>query len=352
MVRRRRLACAIGLLVLWATGFAEPAGAQTFWQESALVAAGFAHQRLWIVSDQGALSSIAEGETAWRVEPLQDAVTQLCVAGRHLTILVGGRRTDSTEWSLLQMTDSGWIAAGTIDRDNDFPVAMACDARHVALLTTRRLIDLAPGGEVSVALAGKIPPGVVTSSYDTPDALLIGIDAGEWGGGLHRIERTTGKVTVIELNATGKLCGGPLNSACDPVNGIAPAPWDTDCVVAAVGLTHLQQHGSIVEVCPTRIRRLYYAPLRSGVAQEPGEDSFASVAFFGLVSTGGALWASAEDGLYRIREGGATAIIPLPRFEKIGGVRVSFAVPDLILVEADANRRMTGTERVPLMVPR
>jgi len=31
-------------------------------------------------------------------------------------------------------------------------------------------------------------------------------------------------VSAIERNTSGELCGGPLNTECDPVNGIAAEP--------------------------------------------------------------------------------------------------------------------------------
>lgn len=78
---------------------------------------------------------------------------------------------------------------------------------------------------------------------------------GRWAA---KYRRRTGKVTVIEKNSTGDLCGGPLNASCDPVNGIADEPWRPDCVAIAIGLVHFSPHGRIVEVCRDEVRRVYF----------------------------------------------------------------------------------------------
>lgn len=57
----------------------------------------------------------------------------------------------------------------------------------------------------------------------TPKHVFVGYNAGEFGGGLQRIDRTTGIVSNID-DIDGDLCGGNLNPACDPVNGLATIP--------------------------------------------------------------------------------------------------------------------------------
>jgi hypothetical protein len=100
----------------------------------------------------------------------------------------------------------------------------------------------------------------------------------------------TGAVKVSERNATGKLCGGPLNTDCDPVHAIVTEPWKPSCVVAAIGLIHIEPHGRLVEVCGDRVRRLLFRPYgeRStrGIGLTSGIDEPRStVAFFGIPST-------------------------------------------------------------------
>jgi len=117
---------------------------------------------------------------------------------------------------------------------------MDCATDRVTLLTTRRLVSLDGDRQSAVTLSKELSGGLISSTYGTSDKLFVGFSAGEWGGGLHRIDRRSGNVTQVERNTAGGLCGGPLNSACDPVNGITAVPWNPDCIVAAVGLVHFE----------------------------------------------------------------------------------------------------------------
>jgi hypothetical protein len=197
--------------------------------------------------------------------------------------------------------------------------------------------------------------GTITSVDVEKDQVYVGVDAGEWGGGLQRIDRRTGKVTVVERNVTGELCGGPLNPACDPVNGIAAEPWRPACVAAAVGLVHFAPHGRIVEVCGAEVNRIYFKPYGSrspGSDRGRGDEPHETVAFFGLVRSGDELWASGIDGLYRLRGGTVVDITPLPKFRTIGGVGVSFDIPHVVLVVTMINRRHSISGGAPMLVPR
>jgi hypothetical protein len=43
---------------------------------------------------------------------------------------------------------------------------------------------------------------------------------------------------------------------------------------------------------------------------------------------------------------------PLPRFDKVGGFNVSFAVPGLVVVRTDINARYSVSGSTPLIVAR
>jgi hypothetical protein len=175
-----------------------------------------------------------------------------------------------------------------------------------------------------------------------------------WGGGLRRIDRRSGNITVIERNSTGELCGGPLNTSCDPVNGITAEPWKPDCIVAVVGLVYFKPHGRLVEVCGDRVQRLYYKPfgdIRSAVRSKDDEP-FSTVAFLGLTREGDTVWAVGIDGIYGIEAGGMAHFVPLPHFKDIGGVSISFELPHFVLVLTNVNQRRSISGAVPLLVPR
>jgi hypothetical protein len=223
-------------------------------------------------------------------------------------------------------------------------------------LTTRRIIDVVGDKHGAVPLSEPLRPGLVTSVHVTPEKVFVGINAGEWGGGLRRIDRKAGKITNVESDVADELCKGPLNSKCDPVNGIASEPWNPDCVAIAVGLVHFEPHGRIVEVCGDRVQRLYFKPYGAEASGDQttgkSDEPFSTVAFFGLVRQGDALWAVGIDGIYRIDAGGATQLTSLPAFRNIGGIRVSFDSPHVILVLTNINRRRSISGSTPILVPR
>lgn len=82
-------------------------------------------------------------------------------------------------------------------------------------------------------------------------------------------------------------------------------------------------------------------------------DSLAAEAFFGLERSGDELVAAGTEGVYHF-SGSRTSqptLLPLPHFEEIGGVRVNFELPGLVLVLTEINRHSVSGA-VPLLVPR
>jgi len=185
-------------------------------------------------------------------------------------------------------------------------------------------------------------------------SVFVGHNLGEWGGGLIRIDRGTGAVVRIERNDSGDLCGGPLNSECDPVNGIAATLGNPGCVVVAIGLVHFKPHGRLVEVCGEQVRRLYFKPVGTdrNASRRKRDEPFSTIAFFGLAHSGESLVAVGIDGLYRLHPDGTVTFASLPAFRSVGDIRVSFAVRDVILVFTEVNRRRSISGAVPMLVPR
>jgi hypothetical protein len=324
-------------------------------QESFLIRAIFAEQRLWLLSDAGELSTIAENGDRRITQRLPAPVLDLCVSDGYPMVVTGGHG-ESAIWTLRKWNNQSWSTVAVVPSDGDHLVALNCAGGASTILTTTRLIAIGKSYAAhSVTLSGKLHHGVVSASYGNADHIFIAFNAGEWGGGLQRISRNTGKIVDIERNITGTLCGGPLNSSCDPVNGIAPEPWRPDCLAVAVGLVHMSTHGSVVEVCREVIRPLYvnthmsgmWAGLLNGRLPHPE-----TVAFFGLTSRDNELWVVGSDGLYEIDSHGHATVTTLPRFKSIGGIDVSFDNPHVVLVMTSANERHSTSGSVPMLVPR
>jgi hypothetical protein len=302
------------------------------------------------------LSSIVEGRDTRDVEVLPEPALELGLIGQQLAVITCEREAGKT-WSLRRRESGEWPVAATVPTEGDDLIGLCCSGEHVTLVTSRRLIDLQGDKAVAVALTDltdPLPKGLISSILGTADRVFVGVNAGEWGGGLRYIDRHDGKVTTIARNATGELCGGPLNTECDPVNGIACEPWKPECIAVAIGLVHFSSHGRIVEVCGDDVQQLYVKPMDEKVSEAPAgdDDSRETVAFFGLVAQGKALWAAGIDGIYQFDADGTAHRTPLPAFKTIGEIDVSFELPNLVLVLTEVNRRKSVSGKVPMLVAR
>jgi len=323
-------------------------------QGSSLTQAVVAQGKLWTLTDSGVLSStVLDSRTTVRV-PVAGPVLGLCVRAGHLEIAIAPRGRRS--WTLQSLSGGTWSADGSVDSGGDGFVALDCAGSGVSVATSRRLITTNRGAQHVVHLSKEFIPDVVASAFGTPLDLFVGINAGEWGGGLRRIDRRTGAVTIVAKNASGALCGGPLNTDCDPVTDVARDPWDARCILVAIGLEHMGlSHGRVDEVCGSQVRRVYHKELpfpdRPDCRDSSGE-SCASVAFYGLVTHGEVALAAGNAGIYRIRRNGSADYSPLPKFVSAGDISLSYDVPGFVLVFTDVNERRSVSGSVPLLVPR
>ena len=345
-MRRTFAALAFGLSLPLVTLAVEP---QRTDEQAFISRAVFVDGRVWLLTDAGELSSIAEGSDKRVEEAVPEPVRDICVHKGKLVALTC-QREGCTSWALRRRGHDAWSTDVTVPVRREQALALNCENSGVSLLTTRRLVDIEQGKLKEIQLSEPLDRKPVAAVHDSPAGIFVGFNAGEWGGGLRRIDRQTGRVFTIESNESGELCGGPLNTDCDPVNGIVTEPWNRNCVAVAIGLVHMTAHGRIVEVCATAVRRLYFKPLEWR-STKPG-DFLATVAFFGLSSTQDSLWASGIDGIYEIDSGVTAKISPMPEFKEIGGVYVNFDSPRRVLVLTQINQRLSVSGAVPLLVPR
>jgi hypothetical protein len=363
-MRRQGLRGIIALLALVGAALAAPALAQEPerpGQEDSLIRAVFADGRLWLLSDAGALYSIVERGRREGREDLPEPALDLCRDGGQPLVVTG--RRDGAAWTLRRRRGDAWQLVGRIVRQRDERlVALGCDGGRTTVLTSNRIVDAGSGergagGARDVALSEPLSGGrVSTTLYAGGGQLYVGFNHGEWGGGLRRIDRASGRVAIIERNVGGGLCDGPLNTQCDPVNGIAADPSRPDCVVVAIGLVHMLMHGRLTRVCRDRVESLYFKayPDSAVIDSRLGADGepVSTIAFFGLIARGGELWAMGVDGLHRVDGQGHGDVTARPSFETIGRFRVSFALPDVVLVLTSANQRASLSGAVPLMAAR
>ena len=335
-------------------------------QKAFLTRAVFVDGRLWLLTDAGELSSIAEGGDRRIDEALPEPVNDICIHQGKLLALSCARE-DCAQGTLRRQDNQTWTISARFPTGHEHVIALGCDREAIDVLTDRRLIEVKGDDIRSVELSERLNLSSVAAVHDMPDGIFVGFNAGEWGGGLQRIDRQSGKVRTIASNLSGDLCGGPLNTDCDPINSIVTSPWNDRCVVAAIGLVHFLPHGRVVEVCGRFVRRLYFSAYKmQGIDEPPSKHSYepfslgkilenephSTTAFYGLLARGDALWAIGIDGLYKIDRDGSAEITPIPEFREIGGVHVSFDLADMILVLTQVNQRRSVGGAVPLLVPR
>jgi hypothetical protein len=314
----------------------------------------FADGQLWLLSGAGVLSSVTKSKDDKIEVVFPDPTLDLWLHDRQPAVITC-KRAGCTDWTLRRRSSDGqWSIRATIAAQGDDLIAVAGNGATITVLSRQRLIEVHGEKQSAITLSGFWHQGAITSTFVTPTSVFVGFSAGEWGGGLQRIDRTTGEIAPIERNDPGTLCGGPLNTACHPVRDIAAVPWEPECVAVAVGLVHGAPTGGIVEVCEDIVRQLYTKPLpQSIVSDSRGGEPYPSVAFFGLARQDDALWTVGIDGIYRIGPDAMTREHPLPTFKNIGEFGVSFDLPGLVLVLENAKYAKFIKEGFPpILVPR
>jgi hypothetical protein len=320
-------------------------------QEAFISRAVFAQGSLWVLSDSGLIATIQDSKSGRAPVTLPEPALDLWLEAGTPAVLTCAHSA-CERWSIRRLVDGAWTTEATLSSKNDHLVGVNYDGGVRTILTTQRIIRWTGKASVEARLSEAVDTFGVASLYVGPQGLFVGFNRGEWGGGLKRIDPKSGRVTVIERNATNELCGGPLNTQCDPVNGIASLPWQPDCVAIAIGLVHFAPHGRIATICGTVVESLYTKPLANPSKDDNTIGGSGDEAFFGLARQGDVLWSVGIDGLYKIGAGGVVQSFPLPEFKERDGVWVSFARPELVLVLTNVNQRRSISGAVPLLVPR
>ena len=301
-----------------------------------LLRAVHAGTALWLLYDDGVLRRLDDDATTARVAQVDGRAFDLCVRGDApiVAAIVDHKAV------FRRLGGSGWAVLGSVPlSDTGRIVGIACQGAAPLLLTSDRVAVL---GQPPLAVAGVLPPGVRYSLYRDGDSLLAGSNAGEWGGGLVRIDLHDGAVTVIQ-------------GAGAPVQDIAPAPGKPGCMLIAVGLVHFMPSGRLTELCGTTPRHFFAAPFAvqgwRAVPGKPDDDPYPGVAFYGFAATDNGLIAIGIDGLREITAAGVGPVRPLPGFTERGGVRIAMLSPKLWLVLTGINARVSVGGAMPLAVP-
>jgi len=352
-------------------------------QEGFLSRAIFADGKLWVLSDAGVVSSIAEGMGVRVEHPFAMPVLDLIVVRGAPVVITdehtagsrdGGtasgdakgkpRMMDRTgrqirNWTVHTRSAGAWTETATVPAQGDKFAALACADDRLLVLTNRRLIDLRGDELASVKLRGAPISGFIAAVHGTADALYVGLNGGEFGGGLRRVDLATGAVTAIDDGLPAETLQRSLDDDGDPVTGIVSLPWRPERLAVSIGLVHFMSRGRIVEVWGDAVRTMHTRPWKAEAANgapagepAPNSESRETVAFFGLVTQGDALLAAGLDGVHRLQADGSVTVTPLPTFTTIGEIDVSFELPGVVLVLTGINQRRSISGWVPMIVAR
>jgi hypothetical protein len=244
----------------------------------------------------------------------------------------------------------------TFDGGGELFLALDCAASATTVLTSKRALLVRHEKRTVVNLTPALKNGLPTLHL-VGDIAYLGLNRGEWGGGLTRVDLRTGTSTLIERKERGQVCGRPLDAECDPVNGIATSPWSPSCVVAVVGLVHMLMSGRVLEVCEDQVREIAYQPYGKEMtrdhAPDGGEDDFMNtVAFFGLRRARDQLVAVGVDGLYFVHRDRLERR-PLPALKKTDRwFSLSWEVPGLVILTTAINGHHSVSGVTPLLISR
>jgi len=251
-------------------------------------------------------------------------------------------------------SDSSWQRYAIDER----PLALALDSSRPVILGPKNLyLGQSRGDPLAVrSLSQAIEPwGQFVTAVTGDDTMYVGINRGEWGGGLLRIRLSTGLVTAVDKRQDTDLCSGPMNSQCDPVTGLVPDLKRPGCVFASVGLSHMMWHGRVLRVCGDRVETVFEAELMP--VGERIRRIFSSHArsfppetepVFALAPVADGFWAVTPRALYHWRQGTVDRT-PFPSLKQVQGLAISKAVPGLVISTTDANAAVSLSGVTPLV---
>ena len=233
---------------------------------------------------------------------------------------------------------------------SDVPFALLLSGGIPTVVSERTVRVMSPDHSWrSVSLKGNFRLGVqaAIAKPRVGGSIYVGMNMGEWGGGLQRVDTTTGEITKVERRDDKGLCSGPLNSDCDPVTGVIADPQKSDCVLATVGLVHLfRSDGRLLRVCGDRVT------LVSEEQTEGNSGSKQTEAFYGLVPADSGFWAITWRAVYHFGpDGKQDKQYPIPKLKPFSGIHLSREIPGVIVVRTDVNWAVSTSGYTPLVVP-
>lgn len=270
---------------------------------------------------EGQVWALAEREV-WRIDPAAGRASRtgavahdICVHEGELTIVTASASKPG-RWAIEKRRVGEWVGVAEVEDGGDGLVGLDCGS-ELRVLSTSRLIMVGSGAEGVVKLSHRIPAWPARSVLgSTSERLLVGVDAGEWGGALMRIDRRTGRVEELEHD-------GP-----EQINAIAPHPSRPDCDLVSAGNSQ-SWSGALLEVCGERV---------GVITSRECVDWPCDAAFYSMADLGSGVLVTTVGGLYRVVGDGELSAVGKPRFSQAGPFQVSVG-PNYVLVRAPVDER-------------
>jgi len=317
----------------------------------------FAANRLWILNQNGRLQSLNLKEGGpQEVAPEKFVFDIYHDPDKQLYVLAGGSR-DTSRMHVWRRTETTWIKVTEIPIGPGEAVLGLHKYRDSLLVLTDREIHLQEGPDKwrSIAVKGEIRGAYQTAFAVTDDGYVyVGINRGEWGGGLFQVNLKSGEVKQLKKVGKPKSCEGPLNPECDPVTGVIRDPENPSCVIASIGLRHFLEHGRLVRVCNQSISVVFSKSYRDISSKKDANVDTVFVdnsteAIFDLVAEGQGYWAVTGRGIYHFTLNSEPTFQKLPNLVNRSGLHMSDAIPNVIVVSTDINWARSLSGHTPLI---
>lgn len=311
-----------------------------------ITVATVADGKLWLTNGEALVSfALADGT---RTTHFKDGVAAMTKSAGRLWVL----KSQAGTYRLLEWKDSRFaVGPSFVPAKDERVFAMTATAAGPVIVSTHMVRVATDTGLRSVVLAsnptGPMPGGIVTvGAPETGGTVYVGVNRGEWGGGLTRIDLATGAVDKIEDVKRFVFNGMVLDKVMDDITAVIADPLHKDCVIVAAGEIHFLVSGRVLRVCGTKAS-LVFTQIRKQTIN--GRTIEMQEAFFGLAPARDGFWATGTGCAYRFQGAKPPQQLDCPELEDWHGIQLTRALPGIVLVATEANRRFSLSGTTPLI---
>jgi hypothetical protein len=326
---------------------------------------------LWTLGQYGVL--LRADLAKKKVEPFDYAlfVADIYINEKNEFYLLTAEKADAPDWKILKKSGDDWLEVATLRIDQQKKeksepgreiIGLAEYQNRFLVLAENEVYWQKKDGEwQTVKLQNKGSLGLQTPFAVTDDGFIyVGLNHGEFGGGLWQISLKDGGIKSIEKKTAGKICFRPLDAACDPITSVVRDIENPNAVLAGIALSHFSQQGRVVKVSGENVsvvfNKIYKFDQKTdkvipgnpcdGKNESDNLESWESEGVFGMQSDGKSVWLVTGRAIYKLAGGSVESCAELSgKFEDVDGLGISQAVAGIVLVGTDINwaKSLSGT---------